>query len=71
MNISEILKTWRSANAFLQSASEQDCLALLQYEQQNEDRYPMLIRVYHRFAKMRTQRERAEILSAHKSRQCR
>lgn len=57
------LATWATLNRYVQGLDEQTLQALLKKEQKGEARTQFLIRIYGRYNKLRTIRERKEILS--------
>lgn len=57
------LKTWNSLNTALQSddVDEDECLRLLKIERAGQRRLQFMLRLYGRYNKLRTERERREI----------
>ena len=53
---------WRSLNAKLNDLNEEEVLALLTQERENERRISMLQRLHQRYTSLRAARERVEIL---------
>jgi hypothetical protein len=54
--------TWAEMNDQLRAADEAACWALLENEQQHACRVPFLLRIFGKANKLRTERERAEIM---------
>lgn len=57
-----ILSTWSSVAKFLSGASEQQAYELLQEELAGRRRSTVLLRLYGKYNKLRTQRERLELI---------
>ena len=59
----DALNTWKSLNEALQSdeTGEEECLRLLQVERKNQRRLQFMLRLYGRYNKLRTERERREL----------
>lgn len=56
------LKNWDELNKFLRNASESQCEALLKEERQGRARHSVMNRIYGRFAVVRAERERKQLL---------
>jgi len=61
LNFKSILATWHSMNAFMAEATEEEAKLLLMDELDHGRRLQFLIRIYGRFSKLRTKRERYEL----------
>lgn len=59
----EALATWLALNEALRTYSEEDCWKLLAAEQADKRRPNYLLRIFSRANKLRTDRERAELLA--------
>lgn len=57
------LQTWLLLNEELRSMTEEQCWALLRKEQQGKKRIQYMLRIFSRANKLRTERERAEIVT--------
>lgn len=55
------IKNWAALNTRLQSADENDCLAMMKAEKGGLRRKSWLVRIHHRLNKLRAQRERAAL----------
>lgn len=62
MKISDVLKNWEAVNIFMLSATEKEAAQLLEAEKVGAARLSVLMRIYGRFNKLRTRRERSELL---------
>jgi len=58
-----ILDTWIKLNAFMQTASEDECKALMKEELKYRKRKIFVLRVHSRLNKLRAHRERKELLA--------
>jgi hypothetical protein len=58
----EQLRNFRTLNAVLKCATEEECEILLLEEKQNERRHEFLVRIYGRLNKLRATRERLELI---------
>lgn len=56
------LRNFRTLNAVLKCATEEECEILLTEEKQNERRHEFLVRIYGRMNKLRSTRERLELI---------
>lgn len=56
--------SWLDLNARLKDANEKSCEELLQIEKTYKKRPHFLLRIYGRFNKLRSERERRELLGA-------
>lgn len=56
------LDNWQALNAHVQTMDEQELQKLLKKEQMNKNRMQFLIRIYGRYNKLRTIRERKELI---------
>ena len=62
----DVLASWNSLNAAIVSASEEDCLKLLNSEKSGRARRMFLLRIHSRLNKVRADRERLELTRAAK-----
>lgn len=62
VDYSDVLKTWRSTLAYINTASEEDVMGALHHERTHKRRPLFLNRIYGRFAKLRCDRETKEYL---------
>lgn len=58
-----LLANWADLNAKLSELDEQQCWALLALEKGGKDRIQFKLRIYGRANKLRTQRERQELVN--------
>lgn len=58
----DMTDSWLHLNAKLKDANESSCLELLQLEKTYKKRPHFLLRIYGRFNKLRSERERRELL---------
>lgn len=58
----EQLQNFRTLNAVLKDANEEECATLLRHEKEHGKRHEFLIRIYGRFNKLRATRERLELI---------
>lgn len=61
MDTKEILKNWKTLNAFVNTCSEKEAQALMKLEIKERKRMQIIWRCYSRFNRMRAERERKEI----------
>ena len=61
MDSKEILKTWKSLNAFVNTCTEKEAQDLMKLEMKERKRMQIIWRCYSRFNRMRAERERKEI----------
>ena len=61
--LSDIIQNWNKMNESLNTLTEEQCLELLQLEQSGRRRVHMLNRIHARFTKLRSERERIDIMS--------
>lgn len=54
--------TWRDLNAILNQAGEKECQLLLEVEKKDKKRVQFMTRIYGRLNRMRTERERLELM---------
>ena len=54
--------TWRKLNEFMATYSEEEIMAMLEYERTHERRVKMLLRLHQRANSLRVARERIELL---------
>ena len=59
----KVLANWADLNANLGGCDESQCWALLAAEKQGKARIQFLLRIYGRANKLRTQRERQELIN--------
>lgn len=64
MKPDSILKNWATLNAVLQDLSEKECEELLTNERNGQRRLQFLLRLYGRYNKLRSQRERNTLIKA-------
>lgn len=57
----ELLKSWLGLNARLMKLKEKEVLELLEHEKISQARLRVLLRLYHRFSKLRGIREKSEL----------
>lgn len=62
----EALKTWTGLNDYLRSASETQCAELLEKEDKGKRRVQFLLRIYGRYNRIRSDRERRALLQQKK-----
>lgn len=58
----ELLENWSVLNKGLHKLNEEDLIKLLQAEKKGKRRVQFMIRIYGRFNRLRTERERSELL---------
>lgn len=63
----DALRSWTSLNSVLHALSEEECWALLRAERGAARRPQVLLRVYGRANRLRTQRERRDLLEEAKT----
>lgn len=56
------LASWRTMRQALETATEAQCLEMLDAERKGENRATFLMRIYGRYSMLRTERERRELL---------
>lgn len=61
MKVGEVLKNWGSVNDFMPNANEEEAFKLLEAEKKGANRLSILLRLYGRYNKQRTRRERSEL----------
>lgn len=61
MDTKEILKNWKTLNAFVNTCSEKEAQTLMKLEIKERKRMQIIWRCYSRFNRMRAERERKEI----------
>ena len=54
--------TWRRLNEYMATYSEEEIMAMLEYERTHERRVKMLLRLHQRANSLRVARERIELL---------
>ena len=54
--------TWRRLNEYMATLSEEEVMAMLEYERTHERRVKMLLRLHQRGNSLRVARERIELL---------
>jgi len=54
--------TWRKLNEYMATYSEEEIMAMLEYERTHERRVKMLLRLHQRANSLRVARERIELL---------
>ena len=54
--------TWRRLNEYMATFSEEEIMAMLEYERTHERRVKMLLRLHQRANSLRVARERIELL---------
>ena len=54
--------TWRRLNEYMATFSEEEIMAMLEYERTHERRVKMLLRLHQRVNSLRVARERIELL---------
>jgi hypothetical protein len=57
-----MLITWRRLNEYMATYSEDEIMAMLEYERTHERRVKMLLRLHQRANSLRVARERIELL---------
>lgn len=57
-----VLRTWRSLLETIGGLTEEECQELLEYEREHAGRPQVLLRLYGRMNKLKTTRERKEIM---------
>lgn len=57
-----MLITWRRLNEYMATYSEEEIMAMLEYERTHERRVKMLLRLHQRANSLRVARERIELL---------
>lgn len=57
-----MLITWRRLNEYMATFSEEEIMAMLEYERTHERRVKMLLRLHQRANSLRVARERIELL---------
>ena len=57
-----MLITWRRLNEYMATFSEEEIMAILEYERTHERRVKMLLRLHQRANSLRVARERIELL---------
>ena len=57
-----MLITWRKLNEYMATYSEEEIMAMLEYERTHERRVKMLLRLHQRANSLRVARERIELL---------
>lgn len=62
-DITKVLANWADLNAHLGTCDEAQCWALLAAEKQGKARIQFLLRIYGRANKLRTKRERQDLIS--------
>ena len=62
MTPAEILYSWATVNKYMPSATEEELNALLEEERRTSRRLTVMLRIYGRLNKLRTQRERNELI---------
>lgn len=58
----DLLQAWGTLNKEMQKITEEGCAELLKREKKGRRRLSFLLRIYGRFNKLRTQRERNELV---------
>jgi len=59
--LTEVLRDWSALNVRLMSMTETETEELLNFERSTKARLRVMLRIYHRFSKLRSAREKAEI----------
>lgn len=57
----DLLENWAALNHGLPELTEKDCLELLSFERENKRRVQFMLRIYGRYNRLRTHREREEL----------
>ena len=57
-----MLITWRRLNEYMATYTEEEIMAMLEYERTHERRVKMLLRLHQRVNSLRVARERIELL---------
>jgi len=57
------LANWGELNTLIMQLKEKDIHALLEHEKENKGRMRILMRLYNRFSKLRSTREKVELMS--------
>ena len=57
------LANWSELNTLIMQLKEKDIHALLEHEKENKGRMRILMRLYNRFSKLRSTREKVELMS--------
>lgn len=57
----EVLRDWVALNKGLMHITEDQIAMLLEHEKANRGRLRVMLRLYHRFSKLRSGREKAEL----------
>ncbi len=57
-----MLITWRKLNEYMATYTEEEIMAMLEYERTHERRVKMLLRLHQRANSLRVARERIELL---------
>ena len=57
------LANWSELNTLIMQLKEKDMHALLEHEKENKGRMRILMRLYNRFSKLRSTREKVELMS--------
>ena len=58
----DLLQNWAVLNTHLTKLSEKECAELLKREKKGKKRFNFLLRIYGRYNRLRTVRERAELM---------
>ena len=59
----EILGDWIGLNKALMDMSEAEVVELLNYEKKHKARHRIMMRLYHRLSKLRSHREKLELIT--------
>lgn len=59
--IDKALGNWLTLNIVLRTAKESQCAILLKFEQQGKRRLNYMLRIYGRYNRLRSERERKEL----------
>lgn len=62
IDLEDIVTNWNKMNESLNQLTEAQCLALIRLEQDGKRRVHMLNRIHARYTKLRSERERIEIM---------
>lgn len=57
-----MLRSWEALNTWLRSAKEEQCRQLLHVEKSSKRRSAFLLRIFGKYNRLRTERERRELM---------
>lgn len=63
----EQLATWSSVNETVMEMTEKECEALLRFEEKNQARLRIMLRIHSRLCRLRYDRERGELVNKSKT----